>query len=118
MSQDYNRSLPVFNVPEDSTGSVLEVTIVSDRSAVDLSVATGDKYFHARTKDGAAVVTDLAATFTGDGTDGKIRAGMTAVIVESGPRDLICEFEIQGYAGGNLVSDSFILRIRPRAKVS
>lgn len=108
---------PIFEVPKDSTATVLRMTLKKDGSALDLSSATGNKYFHAKTIGGTAVVTDLAATWTTDGSDGQIQITLTSALVGT-VRDVICEWEVQGYNGGNQKSKPFILRVLPGAKGS
>lgn len=119
MSQEYFQSMPVFEIPEDSTAAILRHTITSDGVADDLSSASGDKLFYATDEDGVAVVSAIASAFFTDGSDGKVQVQMSAAtaVVTNGPRDLICEFEIQGFNGGNLVTKPFILRVTKRAKV-
>lgn len=111
--------MPVFEIPEDSTSAILRHTITSDGAADDLSAASGDLLFHAKDEDGAAVATDQVAAWFTDGSDGKIQFAMTTLpaIVNGGARDLICEFEVQGFNGGNLITKAFILRVTKRAKV-
>lgn len=118
MSREFYQTAPVFPVPEDSTASILRTPITFDGVALDLSSASGDLLFYCRTRSGVAVVDGAAASWYTDGSDGTIEIQMTAAVVSSGPRDLYCEFEIQGYNGGELVSDPFIVRVTKRAKVS
>ena len=108
--------MPVVEIPEDSTATTLQFTFITNGSADDLSPASGNKYFHCRTVEGVAVVTEQTANFLDDGTDGVVETTMNSTIVSQGPRDLYCEFEIQGFGGGNLISYTFILRILKRAK--
>ncbi len=116
MSLSHAFSPPVVRVPQDSTATVLRVTFHDEDGAiVDLSSATGAKLFHASTIDGTAVTTDGAAVFTTDGSDGQVQYQLTSAEVGI-VRDLRCEFEIQGYNGGNLISEEIILRVVERAK--
>jgi len=117
MSRESSRPMPVIELPEDSTAAVLEFIFTTDGAADDLSAASGNLYFHARTVEGVAVVTEQTAGWTAGGTDGSIETNMNSTIVSSGPRDLYCEFEVQGFNAGNLLSYTFILRILKRAKV-
>lgn len=122
MSQDYFQAMPVFRIPEDSTAAVIRHTLVSNGAAVTgLDGATGSKLFYARTRAGVAVAAGEAASWYTDGSDGVIQITVPSAVVSNGPRDLVCEWEVQalgGVSGVNLVSDPFILRITPRAKVS
>ena len=117
MSREDSRPMPVIEIPEGSTAAVLEYIFTTDGAADDLSSATGNLYFHASTRDGVSVVTDQTAGWTAGGSDGSIETNMNTTIMDNGPRDLYCEFEVQGYNSGNLISYTFILRITKRAKV-
>lgn len=117
MSREDSRPMPVIEIPEGSTGAVLEYTFVTNGAADDLSSATGSLYFHASDVEGVAVATNKVANWVTDGSDGKISTDMNPAIVDNGPRDLYCEFEVQDYNSGNLISYTFILRILKRAKV-
>lgn len=117
MSRDNREALEIHEIPQDSTSTYVESTIVDKTGAtIDLSVATGDLLFHARTQGGIAVVTGGVAAFKTDGTDGIVRFQATTALVGT-VRDVVFEFEVQGYAGGNLVTKSAILRVMQRAKV-
>lgn len=118
MSREDSRPMPVVEIPEGSTAAVLEYIFTTNGAADDLSSATGNLYFHASTRDGTAVVTDQTASWTALGADGSVETNMNSTIMDSGPRDLYCEFEVQGFNSGNLISYTFILRITARAKVS
>lgn len=115
MSRDQYRAMQVITVPVDSTGSVLRLTLKNRGSALDLSSATGDVLYNAKTRSETAVATDATAAFTTDGSDGQIDITLTSALVGT-VRDLIMDVEVQGYSGGNLVAWSFILRVIPRAK--
>ena len=117
MSREDSRPMPVIEIPEGSTAAVLEYIFTTNGSPDDLSSARGNLYFHASTRDGVAVVTEQTAGFTGGGADGAVETNMNSTIMDSGPRDLYCEFEVQGFNSGNLISYTFILRITKRAKV-
>lgn len=105
-------------VPKDSIGVAVVATVRDDAGAVvDLSGATGSLLFHSSTLEGVAVRTDAVATFTTDGTDGKIQFALAALDVAT-VRSLRCEFEVQGLAGVNLITDQFVLKIVARAKVA
>ena len=117
MSGEQHRTMPVQEIPEGSTGATLEYTFVTDGAADDLSSAVGDKFFHASTVDGVEVVTEHLADWVTDGSDGKVETTMHVDIVNNGARDLYCEFEVQEFNGGNLISYTFILRVLKRAKV-
>lgn len=106
----------IIEVPKGSTGTIVEVEYREANLAKNYQAASGSLYFHARTQDGTAVTTDGVATWTTNGSDGKIRRALSAAEV-SAIRDLICEFEIQGWNGGNLVQPAMILRVTDRAKV-
>ena len=116
MSIDY-ANLPVVRVPKDSTSTALVATFKEDGVALDLSSASGSKYFHAKTRDSAEVTSDGAASWVTDGSDGQVTFALTATEVGT-VRDIYCEFEVQGYSGGNLVSYPFILRVSARAKAA
>ena len=110
------RRMPVLRLPEDCTGSILRVTYKDGSSVIDLSVATGSIYFHAKDENGTAVTTDGTASFFTDGTDGIVQH--TLVSGEVGTvRRIFCEYEVQGYNGGNLISEMFVLDVIDRAKV-
>ena len=109
--------MPVIEIPEGSTAAVLEYIFTTNGAADDLSSASGNLYFHARTVEGVSVVTEQTASWTGGGSDGSIETNMNSAIMSQGPRDLYCEFEVQGFNSGNLISYTFILRILKRAKV-
>ena len=115
--EPFQRAMQVTEIPQGSTASWLEYTFKTDGVADDLSSASGSLYFSAKTPSGDAVVVDQSASWTTDGSDGKIRTQMNATLVNSA-RDLYYEFEVQGFGGGNLISKIEILRITPRAKVS
>ena len=115
MSRELHRAMDVVEVPVGSTGTVLERTLVHNGTAIDISGATGDLLYNAKTKGGAAVVTSGVATETTDGTDGKVRFTLPASLVGSAG-DHIVSFEQQGYNSGNLVSFPFILRALPTGK--
>lgn len=117
MSREYFQSAPVFEVPEDSTAATLRHTITEDGVGLDLSGATGSLLFHCRTRSGDAVVTGGAAFWQTDGSDGVIQFLLTSAVVGSGPRALFCEYEVQGYNGGDLITKPFILQVTKRAKV-
>ena len=114
MSRELHRAMRVFEIPVGSTGSVFVATCKSNGAAIDLSGATGNLYYNAKTVDGAAVVTDGVAAFTTDGTDGKVQFPLT--LLAGSVRDLLVDLEVQGYNGGNLVAFTFKLRFTPRAK--
>ena len=116
MSREASRPMPVIELPEDSTAAVLEFVFTTNGAADDLSSATGNLYFHARTVEGVSVVTEQTAGWTSAGEDGAIETNMNSTIMSQGPRDLYCEFEVQGFNSGNLISYTFILRILKRAK--
>lgn len=116
MSQEYYSGVTVYEVAEDSTAYTLVIRPTSGGDPLtDLESAGGPAYFHARTRDGVAVVTDHPATVV---DDTHISAKMNAALVSGGPRDLIAEFEIQDYDSAIMVADTIILRVLPRAKVS
>jgi len=106
---------PTYYVPQGSTATVLRHTLKQDGVALDLSGATGSLYFHASDESGTAVVTDGAASWVTDGSDGVIEFQLTGAVVDT-VGDVICEWEVQGYNGGNLKSYPFKLRILPSAK--
>lgn len=107
---------PILRVPKDNTGTVIIGRFKDDSgNIIDLSAATGDKLFHCSQRDGSAVTTDGAASFTTDGTDGKVQFTLTATEVGT-VQELRCEFEVQGLSGGNRISEQFILKIIERAK--
>jgi hypothetical protein len=114
----HSRAAAVVRVPQDSTATVLRATFVDENGdALDLSGATGSKYFHASTQAGVQVTYQGAATFTTDGSDGKVQFALTSTEVGT-IRTLRCEFEVQGYSGGNLVGEMFLLKIINRAAVA
>ena len=117
MSREQSRAMTVKEIPEGSTGATLQYTFVTAGVADDLSSATGSLFFHASTVDGVDVVTEHFSEWDTDGSDGVIKTAMHVDIVNNGARDLYCEFEVQGFNGGNLISYTFILRILKRAKV-
>ena len=108
--------MPAIGVPKDSTGTIIEATITQDGSAVDLSGATGDKLFYAKNLDEVQIVNGGTASFTTDGSEGKVQFQATTALVET-LRDLICHFEVQGYNTGNLISYPFKLHIGATGKV-
>jgi len=109
MSGESTRTMPVVEVPIGSTGTILERTLVDDGAAVDLSGATGSITYSAKDIEGTAIVTDAAAAFSTDGSDGKVRFTLTAALVGA-QGDKIITFTVGGYNSGNLVSYPFILR--------
>ena len=118
MSRESSSPMAVVEIPEDSTAATIEYTFVTNGVPDDLSSATGPLYFHASDVNGAAVVTNQSANVTGDGSDGQVETAMNSAIMSHGPRDIYCEFEVQGFNQGNLISYTFILRILKRAKVT
>lgn len=114
MSRELSAAMKVVEIPVESTASIFVARFMSGGSAVDLSSATGSKLFCARTRSGTAVVTDGVASFTTDGSDGKVQFPLALLVTEV--RDLIVDVEVQGLSGNNLVCRSFILRVIPRAK--
>lgn len=119
MSREQYASMPVHEVPEGSTASILRYEFITDGVADDLSAATGDKHFYAKTLGGVQVVDQGIASWATDGSDGLIDFTLGAAMVGFGtaPRDLICDFEIEEFNGGELVSKPFIIRVTKRAKV-
>jgi len=114
----HNRARTVVRVPQDATATIIRATIVDeDGTAIDLSSATGSSYFHASTQDGTNVRYQGAASYTTDGTDGQVEYALTATEVGT-VRKLRCEFEVQGYGGGNLISEMFYIKVIERAAVS
>lgn len=114
----HSRAAAVVRVPKDSTATVLVCTFVDQSgTALDLSGATGSKYFHASTEDATSVTYQGAAAFTTDGSDGKVQFALTSTEVGT-VRTLRCEFEVQGYNGGNLVGEMILLVVVERAAVS
>ncbi len=114
----HSKVAAVVRVPKDSTATIVRATFVDESgSAIDLSGATGSKYFHASTQVGASVTYQGAASFYTDGTDGKVQFTLTATEVGT-IRTLRCEFEVQGYGGGNLIGEMFLLQVVERAAVS
>lgn len=110
---------PVIRVPQGSTATWIRAEIVdSTGNAVDVSAGTSI-LFYASTPDGTAVVSGDAAEYVSDGSDGQVQFLSTEALVGT-PRDLYCEFEIQGVNGvvnRNEVTHRFTLQIVPRAKV-
>ncbi len=117
MSRESYAAYDVVEVPQASTATVLERTLVHNGSAQDLSTATGDLLYNAKLRDGTAVITDGVATWTTDGSDGKIRFTLPASLVAANVTHIV-SFEVQGYNSGNLVSRPFILRSVPTGKGS
>lgn len=115
MSRGSNAAMQVQEIPLGSTASYLEFQFRESGSPVDLSSATGSIYFNAIDVDGNVIASDKSAAFSTDGTDGKVRTQMNSALADT-RRDLYVDFEVQGYGGGNLVGELFILRIMPRAK--
>lgn len=114
----HSKARAIARVVKDSTATILRATVVGDDgSALGLSSATGSLYFHASTQDRTSVAYQEAATWTTDGSDGKIEFALTSNEVGT-ERTLRCEFEIQGYSGGNLVTEMFLLKIIERAAVA
>lgn len=116
MSDEFYSSLPVIVVPVGSTSSVIEFHATEDDADLDLSSATGDLLFYAKTFGETQVVDGATATWTTDGSDGKVRITSTSELVGT-IRDMICDFEVQGYGSGNLILGPFILRVAGRGKV-
>ena len=116
MSRESSSPMAVVEIPEDSTAATIEYTFVTNGVPDDLSSASGPIYFHASDVNGAAVVTNQSASFTGG--MGEVETAMNSAIMSHGPRDLYCEFEVQGFNQGNLISYTFILRILKRSKVT
>lgn len=114
----HNKKQPVARVPVGSTSTVLRGTIVNaSGTAIDLSGATGAKYFHSSTQAGGSLTYQGVASFTTDGTDGKVQFQLTAQEVGS-KGSVRAEFEIQGYNGGNLVTEVFLIQATERAAVA
>lgn len=116
MSTGHRRD-PIYHIMEGSTASKITHTLKEDGVAVDLSAAAGNLYLQVRDSSHTAVETNLAASWVTDGSDGQIEVRATANMV-SQPRDLKCNWEINGYDGFTLVTFPFILRVVPSAKVS
>lgn len=106
--------LPVYTVIQDSTAVVLQHTLKENGVAADLSAAAGTLYLHVKDQEDANVAT-LTASWSTDGSDGLIEVQLTTGVVGT-VRDLICNWEVQGYGSGNLHADPFILRVLPNAK--
>lgn len=120
MATTYSRSTQVMRVPQSSTAAVATVRFHDEDGNVrDLSSATGSLLFHCSTEDGTAITTNGAASFTSDGTDGKVSYNLTGTELDT-IRNLRCEFEVQGVDGGseNLVSEMFMLMVTERARGS
>jgi len=118
MSTSYPIARQVVRVPQDSTTATVTVKFHNANGTVrDLSGATGSKYFHASTEDGVNVTRDAAATFSTDGTDGQVVYSLTPAEVGT-VQNLRCEFEVQGLASENIVSEMFTLMVLERARVA
>ena len=117
MATSYSRATQVVRIPKDSENAIVTVRFLKDDGDVrDISGATGALLFHASTESGTAVTTNGAASFTTDGTDGKLSFPLTATEVGT-VRNLRCEFEAQGVDGENVISEMFMVMITERAKV-
>ena len=116
MSTEYFRTMPVIEVPKDSTGTILEGTVTQNGVAVDLSGATGAKLFYCKDLNEVQIVDGGTASFTTDGTNGKVEFQLTSVVVGT-IRELIAHFEIRKYNTGNLITYPMILRIIQTGKV-
>lgn len=117
MSREQSRAMTVVEIPQGSTAAILDYAFVTEGVADDLSSAGGNKYFQASDVNGVAVATDHLADWSTDGTDGRVQTTMNEALVGT-VRDLYCEFEVEDYNGGNLISYTFILRILKRARVA
>jgi hypothetical protein len=114
----HSQSRPTVRVTKDATATIIRATIVDeDGDAINLSGASGSKYFHCSTQAGASVTYQGAASFTTDGTDGKVQFQLTSTEVSTEQR-LNCEFEVQGYSGGNLITELFFIVVEGRAAVA
>jgi len=117
MSIEQQTPMVIVEVPKDSTGTVLVVSLVDlDGVAPDLSAATGPVLYSGKTVDDVAVASDVAAAWFTDGSDGKVSITLTAALVGT-VRDVFLDIDVQGYSGGSLISFTFVLRTLPRAKV-
>lgn len=114
MTTESRRTFRVVEVPKDSTGAFLVLTLKNDGAAVDVSAATTLRYC-AKTIGGAAIATDVAAAFYTDGTDGKVKVQLTSALVGT-VRDLLVHVEALPINGGTLTSETFILRPHPNAR--
>lgn len=115
MSRESYAAYDIVEVPQGSTATVFERTLVFNGSALDLSSASGDLLYNAKLRDGTAVITDGVATWSDDGSDGKIRFTLTAALVAANAVHIV-SFEVQGYNSGNLVSRPLILRSVPTGR--
>lgn len=113
MSVESYRSARVYEIPKDSTASVVEFVVRNDGAAVDISSAT-NLLFNTSDLDENAVDVDVACSFTTDGTDGKIDAPVSASTVGT-VRDLVADVRYT-IAGKVIVSYPCILRIIKGAK--
>lgn len=107
---------PVVEVPQDAVGAILRVTCVTRSGAVQPVDGGSDVLFHCSTPEGVAVTTDGVGAYATDGSDGDLDFVLTANEV-SEPRDLWCEFEVQGLPTGTRITRVFILRVTRRARV-
>ena len=109
--------MAVFPVSQGSTASLFRYVVLDeDNNPDDIRGGTAVK-FHAKTPDDVSVSLDAVAAYETNGSDGVLVYELTSAAVDIA-RDLWCEFEVQGLSSGTLVTDMFIMRINPRAKVT
>ena len=111
MSREQLRAMDVIEIPKGSTGSVLVLTLKRDGVAPDFSAASGVQY-SAKTLSGAAVATDVAASWYTDGTDGKVAITLTSALAGT-VRSLMFHVELTGFNGGSVKTFANILRVAP-----
>ena len=114
MSVESYRAMKVYEIPKGTTGATIEMLVTHDGAAVgDISAATG-LLFNTSTIDRVAVDSDVAASFTTDGTDSKIDLPLSAATVGT-VRDLVADYRYT-LAGDLWVSFPFLIRIIEGAK--
>lgn len=112
----------VFSAPRvvvvsvGSTATEIELTVKEDGVPKNLSAATGPLLWHSKRRDGTGVVQSGVAAWRTNGSDGVIYHQVTAAEVAS-VGELLVEFEVQGFNGGNLVLPILLMKIADRAKV-
>ena len=111
------RTMPIVDVVKDSTATLLVITIV-DENGNALDVSGGSSVlFHCSTIDGVSVRANGVGGYVTDGTNGQVKYQLTSTEVTT-VRRMFAEFEVQGLTAGNLITETFLLNVRNRAKVS
>ena len=116
MTYESYRAAPVIEVPLDSTATIIELQIVFDGSAVDITGATAI-LFYSKTMDGVQIDNGVAGSITNaPGTDGKVDIPVSAAFIGTA-RDLLCDVRYTEAGGDDVVSFPVIFRIFSGGKV-